>query len=170
MIRPALMADVPKLVQLLKTAHAKSKYATVGDIDVPYAKKLLFHLIARHEGKGEAGTYCMVADRDGLLVGMLFGIKARIHDIGTKLFASDRFFFVTDRATPFMGLALIDGFEKWAKGDPRVIEILMADHDTYTVRGREKRAAGEMYLKRGYRKSGEMYELAVNRRSAEAAA
>lgn len=165
MIRAAKHVDIPQIVALLHEAHAASKYALRGAIDDTLAKKFLFYMINRHGGHGESGTWCMLSEHDGRLTGLMFGMKDRVHHIGTVLYASDIFFYTTSGAQPFDAPALFKGFVAWAKSDPRVIEITLSSHDTIG-----SRPPAKLYETMGFRKIGELYDMKIEPKAAQVAA
>lgn len=160
MIRAAKAVDIPALLVLLHEAHADSKYALRAGIDDTLAKKFLFYLIQRNGANGENGTWCYVSEEKGLLTGFLFGVKDRVHHVGTALYASDIFFYTSQTAHPLAASRLLEGFVAWAKKDPRVIEITLSSHDTVG-----ERAPARLYEAKGFKKIGELYDMQIEPRA-----
>lgn len=158
MIRPARAVNIPSIIELLKTAHAKSRHAVSGKVDETRAKQLLQMCVMRHGGKGESGTHFMIAMRDGRVEGLHIGIKQAIGVVGDKFFATDMLFHVSGKAEPFDALALIRSFMDWTKQDPRIIEIMPGTHDLMP----SWEIAGRIYQKMGFIECGKFYRKDVD--------
>lgn len=157
MIRPAKCQDIPAVVALLQEGHSRSRYAKFGPIDVAYTKKLLLNFIPRHWQTGIFGTHCNVADRDGKLVGLHFGLKQRVEDIGSLYTAIEFKFYVSDRSSPFAAAALVKSFIKWAESDPKVIEVRPAATDIID----DWHVAAKFYESAGFTQSGAIFRRAA---------
>jgi hypothetical protein len=160
MIRQATMGDVPAILDLLREGYERSKYRGRGEIDARLAKQKLHFMIPRSGLRGDAGTWCNVVQQREGIVGLHFAVKNPIAEIGTKLFASDVWFYCSKTATPFAVAALLESFEVWAQADEKIIEIRLGVHDTF---GNDFERVAKLYEARGYRQVGRMYERAIER-------
>jgi len=125
MIRDAKFADIPRVVDFLKSAYLRSHYAedgTVG-IDIREAKRLLVQSIQRHGNQNGGGCWVQVAETEGVITGLLLGTLARVYVIGDKLMATDLFWTTSPMADPRDAGNLMRGFIAWARTCPQVVEI-----------------------------------------------
>ncbi|MCC7310798.1 MAG: GNAT family N-acetyltransferase [Sulfuritalea sp.] len=106
MIRPATLADLPRLIQLAKTMHAESRLAVLSF----NPDKVLAML-----------TYCLqsglllVAERDGEIIGGFAGIIEE-HWFSDDLVATDMGLFVEPgKRGGFAAAALVSAFLDWAE-------------------------------------------------------
>lgn len=154
MIRPAIFADIPRICELMVEAQPRSAYAELDEVDVPHVKKLLMAAIPRHGFTNAAGTWVMVAEEAGQVEGSLFGMLDRVQSVGRRLFATDVWWFISDRADPRDGLRLLDSFDAWAWSVPGVVVIQNGATD---VIGNAERT-GRILQRRGRRMIGGIYE------------
>lgn len=156
MIRPAKFVDIPRMVDLLCTAHAESKYAARMGVSRKAAHTLLQQAVQRHGGQHEGGTLVMVAEKGGEVEGLMVGTLNRVYFIGDKLEAQDVFLFVTPQADKRDASRLLDAYLEWADGNPKVdFEDVKLSH-TDALPGAERVA--KLYAKKGFRRCGAIYE------------
>lgn len=160
MIRAAKMADTIGIVALFREAYARSPYRDHGVLDEAYARReIIQKSIMYHGHKNAVGTNVIVAERDGLIVGIHIGVKQRLGVVGTALFATDLLFLVGKDATPFMAPAMIRNFEDWAALDPRIVTIkpgVNSDVDDW-------HAGQSFYERMGYEQDGAIMRKSVIR-------
>ncbi len=156
-VRTARYGDTPRLVEILQQGHKESKYADRGKVDVEEAKQVLMGAMQREGSLGPGGTCCLVAETEGVVEGLLFGITERVYHIGDRLMATDVFWYVTDAARAIDSLELFNAFERWALGHPKVIEIHLGITTALNDDKRLERMA-KMYEKAGYVRAGLMFE------------
>lgn len=107
MIRPATLADIPRLVELGAMLHSMSSYSTLGFVP-ERAAETLRRLI---EGDGVV----FVADRDGVVVGGMAGAIAT-HWFSDETLAFDYSLFVDPKSRHGITAAkLVAAFEEWAR-------------------------------------------------------
>lgn len=165
MIRAAKAGDIPALVKLMVEAHRNSARAEAGAVDEKAAKEILLAMIIRNGGRGINGTHCLVAERDGPVVGMLFGAKQRIQLIGDRWEATDVFFLMGKGATPFMAPAMMESFLAWARMDSRVHRAFLGATDQIG----DWRKTAEMYQRCGFTQCGGFFEKTFDRAQRSAA-
>lgn len=160
MIRDAKFADVMALTALLCEAHARSKYAGLGNVDMAEAKRLLCASIQRHGGQHDGATLVLVAeDADKRLCGLFLGMLQRVYHIGDILEATDVFFYLAEGADPRDAKRMLDTFTAWAEGAPKVVTIR---HGVTDIMGDHERTE-RLFRRRGMARSGVIYERRVER-------
>lgn len=153
-IRAAKFADVPALAGLLVEAHGRSVYAgTVVEVDPKEARALLVRSIQRHGGETCGSTLVLVAERDGMVSGVLLAVLDRILGIGTKLYATDVFFVCSPLVEAADPPAMLGAFSEWALRNPRVYEIVCG---VTNVIGDPDRS-GKLYERAGFARIGSIY-------------
>jgi hypothetical protein len=153
-IRKATFADAPALIELVRTQHARSKYAGRCAIAEPVLQHLVTQMIAQQGQIGPQGSLVLVAEQTGEPVAFIAGILDRVYQIGKKLTAQD-LFFVNERGTVGDTLKLLDGYIAWARSIRAVLEIVVSWSDT--LPGAEQVA--KLYERKGFSKCGEMFEI-----------
>lgn len=125
MIRDAKFTDIPAIVGVMQDAMARSHYAggAIGDIDVPYTKKLLVTAIQRHGHKNGGACWVQVAETAGIITGFIVGTLDRVYAVGTRLMATDLFWLTSPNVEPMDSIALMRGMVAWAESCPQVVEI-----------------------------------------------
>lgn len=125
MIRDAKFTDIPAIVGVMQDAMARSHYAggAMGEIDLPYTKKLLVTAIQRHGHKNGGGCWVQVAETAGIITGFIVGTLDRVYAVGTKLMATDLFWLTSPNVEPMDSIALMRGMVAWAERCPQVVEI-----------------------------------------------
>jgi hypothetical protein len=153
-LRPALSVEAPKLVEILVSRHADSRYAGKAEIDEPYARKILAHAIHRHGGTTEGASFVMVAeDEDGEIAAFVFAMLDRLYIVGQVLGARDVFLVGRRGIDPFVLHRLFDAYVEWASANPRVFEIGASWSDV--IAGGD--SFGAAYLRRGFTPCGATY-------------
>lgn len=131
-IRDAKFVDVPRIVALMREQHVLSRYRnTPVQVDEAWSRQFLTQSIMRHGNGQTGGTLVLVSERDGAVEGIFLGILDRILGIGSMLYGTDVFFYLTDKADPRDGLRMIDTFTAWCDANPFVYEIVPGITDTF---------------------------------------
>lgn len=162
MIRLAQMTDLPRILELMIEAAGKSRYAQLGGVHRPYAKKFLQETLFLNGVTGESGTWVSVYVKDGTIEGFHIGMQQRIGLVGTRFEATDAQFYVSDRAGAFAFSGLLDSFFKWASRNPRIAIIRPGVTDMLDDIDR----TAAIYERLGFRKSGHILELPISGRAA----
>jgi hypothetical protein len=125
-MRPARFGDIPRIIAILNEKFVDSAYNGVTEIDQNAAKSLIFNAIQRHGHKTEGGTFVIVCETNGVVEGFLAAVLQRTYLIGTGLTATDMFFVTTSEAHPRDAGKMLSAMMTWAKGCPKVVEVMMA--------------------------------------------
>ena len=157
MIRKAKFGDIPRIVELLCEAHERSIYADTATMDTAEAKRLVMQCIQRHGHKTEGGCVVFVAETQGAVQGFIIGTLTRHYHICRELAASDLFFYATPDSDPRAAPRLLDAMIEWAETNPKVIAITQGVTDVIDSECR----ASALYERRGFRRSGLMFERIV---------
>lgn len=165
MIRPYKTFDYRALDGLIRRQHAASKYAGRVQISDKALDGLLMSMVAQQGQHGPQGSHISVAVRDGKVVGFIAGVLDRVYHIGNKLTAND-LFFVNEGGSVGDTFGLIDSYVAWAKANRKVLEIMLSWSDT--LPGAERVA--ELYVRKGFVKVGEMFEMRLDAPAKEVAA
>jgi hypothetical protein len=164
MIRKATYQDAPAIMALIRAQHARSKYATRCRINDASLEHLVTALIAQQGQIGPQGSCLFVAEENGEPVAFIAGVLDRVYGIGAKLTAND-LFFVNEGGGIGDTLHLLDHYIVWARSIRAVLEIKLSWTDT--LPGAEQVA--KLYQRKGFTKSGEIYEMRTDAAQAEAA-
>lgn len=154
-IRPAAMADLPALYELVMDMYKRSKYAADAEVDQPTARALLMQAIQRHGGKNNGSTHFVVTEEGGFLTGFMIGTLQRIYLIGNRLEAQDMYLYARKDASPRAGLALLNSYLEWAESCPKVGTIKLSYTDALEVDGDKLTA---LYERKGFQRIGAMFE------------
>lgn len=161
-IRDAKFVDVPRIVALMREQHVLSRYRnTPVQVDEVWTRQFLTQSIMRHGNGQTGGTLVLVAERDGQIEGIFLGILDRILGIGSMLYGTDVFYYLTDKADPRDGLRMIDTFTAWCDGNPLVYEIVPGVTDVFGEEYPEK--VGRIYEAKGFRPCGRIYQRETRR-------
>lgn len=166
MIRAARSTDVPLLLAMLHEMHAASKYAGRVEISDKAADALLMSAIASQGQHGPQASHVIIAEQDGKPVGFMVGVLDRVYHIGNKLTANDLFLYVRPNSGVRPVIALIDSYIAWASGKRAVVEIMLSWSDA--LPGAADIAA--LYGRKGFTRSGEMFEMRLDAEERRAAA
>lgn len=156
MIRPATLNDAAAIQALIVSQHERSKFAGRANIAPRALENLILGLIASNNQNGPQGTYVVVNEEGGKVVGFIAGQLARLYGILDKLGATDVFLINEGRAGA--SLYLIDGYIQWARANPKVLDIELSWNDT--LPGADKIA--KLYTRKGFTKTGETYTLSMD--------
>lgn len=159
MIRRAEFGDVPRLVEILSAAHARSPYNGIVNIDIKEAKALLVNSIQRHGGQRIGSTFVEVAERYGTVEGFIVGLLQRVYHIGDRLTASDLFWIGTSAIHPRDAARLMKRMIAWAEACPGVVEIQCGATDAAA----DSKRTGQLLLHMGLTPFGGIYRKEVKR-------
>jgi len=152
LIRPAKYSDIPRLVELAKELHGRSRYADYG-LRVAKVKDLIMESI-------RSGNGCVfVAEINGIIEGFIVGAIDDLYHILKAKYATDIFFYVSkrdQRSAP----GLLDAFIEWAKIVPSVVSIRLGATDAV---GDYERVA-KLFARKGLKQEGVMYEMKIMKR------
>ena len=131
MIRRATLSDVGAMVDVLRYTHARSIYAGRLALDERKASAVMVNSIQRHGFKTEAGTWAMVAERDGRVEGYIIGLLHPVYHVLADLCtATDLHWITTPKASPRDKVGLMFGMVNWAKAHPKCFDIICATPPT----------------------------------------
>lgn len=157
-LRPARMVDIPALAALLVGSHAASRYAGSVSVDQGAARKLLAQLVQRHGGIHDGGSFVAVATTgEEVICGFVAGMLDRVYHIGDRLAANDVFLVAAPDAPPTTARRLLGAYLTWAKSVPGIAEVRLSWTDALPSGER----MGDVYARLGFRKCGEIFEMAV---------
>jgi len=162
MIRPGKAADAHKLALLMQEGYERSVYRDLGGIDLKEARALFVRCVQGMGRKAAGGTMLAVAETDdGEIEGFIAGQVAPVYHVGTKLAASEIYWYVSPRAPAAAGLALLDTFIGWAERNPDVVVIKCGATDV--IADVVWKDVGKLYARRGLRLCGGIYERRIDR-------
>lgn len=160
-IRNAKAVDIPAMLALIQSVYDRSHYAQerAVQIDVAEAKRLLVTAITRHDHRNGGGCWIQVADRGGMIVGMILATLVRVYSVGNKLTATDLFWISGAAAEPTDAANLMRGMIEWARRSPACVEIKCA---TMAV-GSEPERSGKLLERLGLQPYGNVYRTSIER-------
>lgn len=156
MIRPARFQDAAAIEALIRRQHERSHYAGRVGIADKALENLVMGLIAGMNQHGPHGTHVVVNEEDGKVVGFFAGVLQRIYNIGDRLGACDQYLVNEGRVTA--SLQMVDSYVEWAKANPKVLEIGL----TWTDAMPDGERAAKLYERKGFRRNGESFVLALD--------
>lgn len=157
MVRNAVFSDTPEIEKLIHNAHKRSKYSGRTGINAKALTQLVLGLVAGQNQNGPGATFAVVAEDGGKIVGFMGGMLNRIYNIGDKLGATD-LFLLNEGGHLINTLSMVDEYIRWARANPKVIEIGLSWSDSIT--GAE--GAKALYKRLGATKTGESYEIKLD--------
>lgn len=161
MIRRAKAIDIPAIVQFLLDEYRTTHYAQTGSasVDVVFTKHLLLKAIHRHGHQSENATWVEVAERNGIITGLMLATLQRVYAIGDRLMASDLFYVVNGLASPTDAALLALRMIEWAKASPWCIEVKCG---STAIKGDAERG-GKMLQRLGLKPYGSLFRLEFDR-------
>lgn len=159
MIRPAVLADLPRLYDLVLEMHAATVYPARGiGVSEGAAKALLRDALIRNGRTNDGGTLVNVVEVNGDFRGFMLGMLQRVYMIGDRLEAQDGYLYCSPNAPARAPERLIDAYIGWAAGNPKVAEITLS----FTNAGGVKvNKLARLYGRKGFTKCGEIWKRAV---------
>lgn len=154
MIRVATRDDIAAIVDLMHVAYARSRFVGIGEIDRPLAEKLWAQLILRHAGRSAGSSCALVSISGGKVTGFFAAVLSRIYSVGTKLNATDQFFYVGDDGDPHDWSLLVDGYTLWAESCPDVAQIRLTNNDAFS----DPDLVAKLYARKGFVPCGGIYQ------------
>ena len=144
MIRPAMVSDAPTIARLGAVFHQQA-----GWDEIPYNETDCATAMAQFI---PLPTFlCFLAEKDGLVVGMIAGILSPAYFNHNHITGEELFWWVSDYATPYTGAKLLTAIEDRAR------EL---DCHTWHMKSLA-RLNGErmeqLYTRRGYRASERLF-------------
>lgn len=151
-VRPARFTDIPRLAELVGEMHARSVYADRATLDVKAFKALCVQAIQRH-GKAACLFVAGGGGAGDAPEGFIMGTVDRLFGISRETYATDLFFYCSERSHAHSAGRLLDAFLGWAETAPGVIEIRLGVSGAIG----DWRRAGALYRRRGMVADGAMY-------------
>jgi GNAT superfamily N-acetyltransferase len=108
MVRPATLADVPRVVEMAEHFGASDLYSSLLRVDPARIGAFVVGLLDREDG------VLLVYERDGVVVGMVALIAFAHHWTGEQV-ASELVWWVEPEARGRAGLVLLKAAEQWAR-------------------------------------------------------
>lgn len=158
-VRRAKYLDIPRIVELLRDGHKRSRYnGTKAGVDIQCMKSLLMTSIQKHDSRGEGATHVLVSENDGVVEGIIIGVACRIQESLDMLYVSDLVFYQSEKASPADAILLMQGVVNWANGMTKVFEITVGATD---VIGDYERTA-KLFQRMGMHQTGVLYTMEVS--------
>ena len=128
-VRAAKFTNIPRLVELVKQAHARSRYTHGIEVDIEHTKQWLMGCIQRHDGKGEGATFVLVSVDGDMIEGFIVGLAARIQEVLDKLYVTDWMFYTSPVAPARDALTMLRMVTDWGTDNPKVAEVTFGATD-----------------------------------------
>jgi hypothetical protein len=141
MIRRATFEDIPAMLEMGRRAHARSRYCELA-IDETTAKMNVAGMMTNKS------QLVIVAERDGVLIGMLLGISVPWF-FSSRSYATDLLWYAE---RPGVGVRLMRRFITWALKDRKVDSIESSVSFGGTLE--QTRETEEIYARLGFRRVG----------------
>lgn len=121
-VRPAKVADIPRILDVIEAAHVRSIYADRDQVDRDYARILFCRAMRFNGGHGDGACLFLVSEIDGQVEGYFFGTLDRTYQVGKKLCAQEVHFYLSADADERDALRILNRFVEWADENDRVVE------------------------------------------------
>lgn len=148
--RPAKFVDTDRIVELLEEMHARSKFASFTTPNTKEARSVVMQIIQ----KSPRFACSFVTESNGVVEGMILGCVQRLYEATEELFATDVYFYVSERSQAMDAFELLKAYEGWAEANPRVVLIRNAVMDGIT----DWKPVGRILEGFGYELVGGVYE------------
>lgn len=126
-VRPAKVADIPRILDLIEAAHKRSIYAGVDAVDREYARSLFMRTIRFNGCHGDGACLFLVSEIDGVAQGYFLATLDRVYQVGKRLCANEVHFYLTPEADQRDLLRVINSFLAWGEANPRVAEFRIGE-------------------------------------------
>jgi hypothetical protein len=157
-VRTAKFEDTPAILHLIHEMYARSPYVGRDEVDSRLARSLIMQSIQRHGGTSDGSCWVQVATGENdRVVGFIIGMLDRVYHVGTKLMATDLYYYAGNGTGPRDALTLMDNMLEWATTNPKVIEIKLGAVDTIGDYKRTER----LFQRRGLTQCGVIYSKEV---------
>lgn len=151
--------DFPGVAAVVVAAHSRSIYKDVDQVDLARLKRVWIASVQGHEAKNHNGSFCYVAETDGVVSGFIIGVLDYLYHFGHKLMATDLLYLPSPACSDRDAIGMFRKFEEWAENRPDVVEIVPG---LTNVLGSYERTK-ELYLRLGYEPRGEMFARGIAR-------
>lgn len=159
MIRPAKETDVMAIISVIEAAHKRSIYADVDVVDRDFTRQMFTRAMTCTENSGAGGVLFLVSENDGKIGGYFFGFLHRLYEVGKKLAATDVHFYLAPDADPRDCLKIVNTFEAWADGNPKVVEKRIGESN---VMGEPDPRFAELLKRKGFEAGATVFTKRVN--------
>ena len=157
MIRPAIISDLPRLLELVLAMHKASEYPARGvEVWEPAAKSLLRDAVIRNGRTNDGGTLLNVVERGGKVEGFMLSIIQRVYVIGKQLEAQDFWLYCSPKAPKIATSRFVDAYIEWAFSNPKVVDLTLSCTD---VAGVDVKKLTRIYEAKGATKRGEIWKM-----------
>lgn len=160
MIRNAIAADSLRIIELVQEALRKSVYADRCGVDVRHSRDFFARCAMVQGQTGQGATFYRVCEVEGVIEGYFLGVLDRVYQMSDKLSATDVHIYISPRANPRDGLAMINDFIEWARGNKHVIEIVIGGTALF---GEMDERLAELLKRKGFVEWGRMFKLRIEK-------
>lgn len=150
-VRRAAFQDIPRIVEIMQDAHRRSVYSETTTFDVTESKRLLAESIQRHGHDNVGGTLVMVSEYQGDVRGFCVGILDHVYPGLRELMATDLLFIMGPKA-PLDAVRMLRRLMKWAKDNPKVVEVHLGVTDALV----DWKRSARLYRRLGLKECGAM--------------
>ncbi len=159
-VRTATFADIPRIVELGRQAHARTVYADLSEYDEDAARQLCARSLQRNGQTNYGGTMFLVSETEGEVRGFIIGFIDQVYPAFTGLSVTDIFFAFPEDANPRDAITMIAMLSRWAEKNPKVIEVHLGVTDAMND---DWERVGRLYERLGLEKCGGMYRKLLSR-------
>jgi len=164
-VRAAKFADIPRLAEIMASAHQRSRYVDNCTFDEIEAKQLLVRCIQRHGQMNYMGSLVLVSERNDNVDGFIVGILDQVYPALSELKATDLLIVHEEGADPRDFPVMLDKLIAWGSENPKVVEILLGVTDAIIDWHRAK----PIYERAGLEQCGGLFRIGFDRSSVQKA-
>lgn len=139
-IRPGLISDRTRAVELLRDSHQAAGFDAAGGFCFPFDCAYAARLYVAH--LGQANACCLVHDVAGVAQGLLLAVAAE-HPFGPVRLARETVWWIDPAHRGRAAIAMLDAYEAWAATRGCGFAGMAGMGDDPDV--------AKLYLRRGYR-------------------
>lgn len=157
-VRRSKFSDIVDMWDLMKKAHARSKYANSITLDERLFKNTCVSCAQGHSEKVNVSC-SFVSDGESGIDGFIIGLTDNIYHFGKEKYATDIIFYVDECANKKSAIELIKSFMLWAEQARDVVEIRMGATDVIC----DYKRTEALYKRFGLKQEGVLYSKEIVR-------
>ena len=158
-VRAAKFIDVPRIVEIMREAHRRSRDAERTTFDEVDVKQLLLRSIQRHGHTNYMGSLVLITERDGDVKGFVIGILDLVYPGLKELKVTDLLFMVGEGADPRDAREMVLKLIEWGRNNPKVVKVLLGITDDLV----EWTRVGDLYKGVGLEQCGGLFRIEFDR-------
>ncbi len=158
-VRAALFSDIPRIAEVMRDAHLRSRYADCTTFEEIECKSLLMRSIQRHGHNNYMGSQVLVSETGGIVKGFIIGILDQVYPGLKELRVTDLLFIFENGADPRDAREMLLRLIRWGERNPKVVEIMLGITDAIG----DWRRVATMYEQTSFEPCGGLFRIGFDR-------